>query len=141
VKYRLILPDGYQKQPLPGRDEWIAYLREHPEEQGIGALGLPEGPNCCLGELSKLQGRLTDYGTDSEASGHNAETCLSNDNPYCKFFTDVGEFPQGIYVSSMIDGVLDNQFDLANCNDAGLTFPQIADIIEAVWYNDGGILK
>ena len=137
MNFTLHLPNGYARQPLPGLDEWVSDLRANPDKQTKGCLGTPYGPNCCLGRISLLQERLTERGEDGESG---KETCLSSGNPYRMTLSSGGFFPNHVKVE--IPGANDpNAESLAECNDAGLTFAQIATIIESVWYNSGPLLK
>lgn len=83
-----------------------------------------DGKYCCLGVLSEIQGRLNN-GRDSELQ---SDRVLGDDNPLNDLLDNVGVLPVGVLVQ-MKAGVE----CLAGLNDNGLTFPQIADIIEKVW--------
>jgi hypothetical protein len=130
MNFTIHIPNNYTPPPLPGRNEWVADLRANPDKQGAGLLGEPQGPNCCLGRLSLLQGRLTRDGFDSD-SGFWAG--LSENNPAFVMLSALGDFPNGVAVNGL--------YCLAFCNDTGLTFAQIADIIEALWSDGGPLLK
>ena len=135
MNFTLHLPNNYQRQPLPGRDEITADLRANPDKQTTRRLGWPAGPNCCLGRISLLQGRLTVTGNDGP--DNEREDCLW-DNPLKDELGNIGVFPPYVIIETD-DGK--NYNNLAHCNDAGLTFAQIATIIESVWYNSGPLLK
>lgn len=127
IEYKLVLPKGYKKQPLPGRNEWVAALRSGKYTQAKGELCLENGSKCCLGVVSHLQGRLKRYRDDDSAF------VLSELNPLDEYLHQSGDFPEGVVVA-----VGENSWaNLATCNDAGLTFAQIADIIEKVWKHAG----
>lgn len=130
MNFTIHLPDNYVPPPLPGRNEWIADLHANPDKQTTGKLGLPKGPNCCLGRLSLLQGRLTEEGDDADSSSYSQ---LSRSNPMFRHLKHIGYFPTGVAVNGIAS--------LAFCNDSGLTFSQIADIIETVWSDGGPLLK
>ena len=138
MNFTLHLPNGYQRQPLPGLDEWVDDLRANPDQQRRGILGYPQGGNCCLGRFSMLQGRLGDHGLDGNDDVGDG-IVLSDNNPVAPYFGRCGVFPDGVWVE--IENDLSQRYNLGQCNDAGLTFPQIATIIESVWYNSGPILK
>ena len=127
MNYTLNLPPNYTKPKLPGRDKWTAELRSGRRKQGHGKLQLFNGEQCCLGVLCDLQGRLGVY-EQCNAGG------LSTNNPLYSHLSAEGVFPSTVYVITT-----NNNFkhsNLAGLNDAGLTFLQIADIIEAVWKNE-----
>lgn len=138
--YTINFPDNYHRQPLPGKNTWVAALRSGEYKQADGYLMLDDEEDgkycyCCLGVLSKLQGRLNEYGydvDDNEEDGQN--TSLAESNPLYDKLLDVGRFPLGINI--LIQGK-EKPFDnLADCNDSGLNFTQIADIIDKVWYDE-----
>lgn len=131
VEYKLVLPKGYKKQPLPGRNEWVAALRGGKYTQAKGKLCLRNGSKCCLGVVSHLQGRLKNY-----RDGDN-DSVLSGLNPLDGYLDQTGDFPHEVEVVVGDDVCL----SLAKCNDAGLTLAQIADIIERVWKNTGPLPK
>ena len=69
--YELIIPDDYQKKELPYFKEWTEALDSGSYSQTSGQLcetiSYPESTQtcyCCLGVLSKIQGRLTANNTD-----------------------------------------------------------------------------
>lgn len=127
MNYTLHTPEGFQKVALPMSDKWLAALRSGEYQQGKEAL-CEDGKYCCLGVLSKLQGRLTDGGYDADplyCSG------LSVDNPLRQIICEYGEMPRKCSVS--IEGVELPKTILSACNDNGLTFLEIADIIEALY--------
>ncbi len=144
MNFTLHLPNDYQRQPLPGLDEWCADLRANPDKQLTGRLGLPDGPNCCLGRYCILQGRLDGSGVDISDDGDSGTSdVFSERNPIVDFLKQSGDFPAGVYVEieTKTGNGVTNDDCLAECNDHGLTFAQIATIIENVWYNSGPILK
>lgn len=132
MNYTLHLPENYVKPPLPGRDEWIAALRGGEYQQCQEMLCDGKG-YCCLGVLSKMQGRLKKeilQWVDGDCSG-----ALDDDNPLHSYLQDFvgsgnGSFPKGVTIA---DEDNNSAECLSEANDAGLTFIQIADIIEQVW--------
>lgn len=150
------LPDNFVPVSLPWRNRWIKALRSGKFLQATGGLtGTVETDDdlykegyCCLGVLSKIQGRLTDSGED----GGENDTVLSSSNP-CFFalsgaklahekFTGkfvvetaddddcaTGIFPEGVKVFHK--GVL--RRSLAGLNDNGATFETISKVIELLW--------
>jgi len=145
MNFTLHLPNNYARQPLPGLDEITSDLRANPDKQTHSVLGIPEGPNCCLGRVCLLQGRLDALGCDQAKSDRTPakSSMLSHSNPYAKVFGTAGDFPAGVRVELTTDDGYQGEtaLCLTECNDFGLTFPQIATIIESVWFNSGPILK
>ncbi len=138
MNYTLTLPDNYVPPPLPGGKQWVEALRSGLYQQCTGQLCDGTG-YCCLGVLSKVQGRLTprqdlplsQSKDGSVGSSNGAFLILAEDNPLFPALRGSGMFPSaGIKVTIEAN---DKPRELSGLNDAGLTFPQIADIIEAVW--------
>lgn len=133
MNYTLHIPENYVKPPLPGRDEWLEALRSGQYAQG--RLALCESDRyCCLGVLCRLQGRLTFLDGKWREEGEEISG-LPYENPVYKNLDALGRLPVGVFVR-MFGGNLGGvarEVQLAACNDNGLTFDQIADIIEAVW--------
>lgn len=126
TKYTLKLPKNYKRKSLPFYREWLAALKSDEYNQGEGSL--VDGKSyCCLGVLSKIQGRLK-----NRRDGNSSDACtgvLSDDNPCYKVFNRAGEFPSRVKLF-----IADDTIDaLTGCNDNGLTFKQIATIISRVW--------
>lgn len=135
-KYTLEIPKGYKKIPLPGRDEWLKALRSGKYKQTDGALRKQEEYNdecqyCCLGVLSKIQGRLTDEGCDL-FEREDGDSVLHPTNPFYSIFEECGYLPENV---KFIDDRDVEHISLTTINDHGYTFTQIADVIEAVWEN------
>jgi len=128
--YTLHLPDGYVPPPLPGRDEWIAALRGGNYEQGNKYLCRYQH-YCCLGVLCEIQGRPKSGNALKYFDG--SDQFLKPQNPLYNALGSGGTFPQGVVV-----GYFMPRYTLAECNDNGLNFGQIADIIEAVWAEPEG---
>ena len=127
MDYKLHLPKGYVKPPLPGRDKWIAALMSGKYPQGQHHL-CKDLCYCCLGVLSELQGRLDFDGRDNREY-----SLLSYDNPLFDILRSNGDFPLRVCVEIFNCTIICHA--LSTCNDFGLNFNQIADIIEAVWEN------
>lgn len=139
MKYTITIPDGYIKQPLPGKTEWGAALRSGKYKQGWTKLKAGDS-YCCLGVKCELDGRPTQVGRPylaklvTEFDGLDA--AVSAKNPLFSYLHGLGSFPGGVHVNFANDaneetGV--SASDLAACNDRGLSFAQIADIIDEVW--------
>lgn len=131
------LPEGYERVELPFFDEWVNALESGEYIQGRGALVIPgtvETPYCycCLGVLSKIQGRLVKllgsylhYDTDNSSN----TGVLSAQNPCASVLLSSGEFPLGITVT-----FVEKQFkSLMDLNDLGMPFKDIATVIKTIW--------
>ena len=138
MEYKLNLPPDYIPRPLPGRDEWLTELRSEKYKQGKTRLcqnfaGVPR--YCCLGVLCTLQKRpQVEEGYSLLFDGWGG--VLANENPVHRQLNDSGEFPMLVWVTVYKDGAPAQLKNLADCNDQGLTFSQIADIIEKIWKHE-----
>lgn len=100
------------KLPHDLKTKWLKALRSGQYKQGTKRL-YDADSYCCLGVLSKIQGRL-----DGAYDGiDGSDLLLSVDNPH--------EFLNDTEICSI--GAARN---LAGINDTGATFAEIADIIE-----------
>jgi hypothetical protein len=135
----LHLPEGYVPPPLPMRDEWVADLRSGVHTQCRHKLHDGTG-FCCLGRLSALQGRLTwtddaewcDRSNDLDGSALG----LSRSNPLFYFLKHAGSFPPGVRCTATFGVVcssLSSPLSLSLLNDNGVSFDDIATVIEHVW--------
>lgn len=127
--WKLVIPEDYQKIPLPYFKEWTSALESGEYKQTKNRLCLIEGDSCsycCLGVLSKIQGRLTKEGEDNEFGDR---TYLSSSNPLTPFLGSVGYLPQGVKVYSDDDYFV----SLSAINDEGLPFSEIAKVIKEIW--------
>lgn len=115
----LTIQPAKQKLPSDIKEQWITALRSGQYEQGKKSL-CENGKYCCLGVLSKLQGRLTEDGLDGTDPQYRTHTLLSEDNPL--YAT--------IYQSRNEGGLV--MFTLTLLNDRGVTFTEIADVIDYV---------
>lgn len=130
--YEVIAPDDYVKPKLPWGKPWVAELRSGKYKQCTGALCNGDG-YCCLGILSKLQGRLRRCGRPLWLDGDSAGS-LSKRNPIATIIGETGSF--WVYNRVVVRGKNDihlRHSTLASMNDAGFPFSIIADVIEAVW--------
>lgn len=125
MKYEIEYPENYVKPKMPAK-AWVEALRSGEYQQVKGCL-CDGNAYCCLGVLSKIQGRLTDEGRDGEKG---TQYILEPDNPLIQYIGSAGEFPLGVEVilshKERIKG-------LAGLNDGGFTFSEIATIIEQIW--------
>jgi hypothetical protein len=133
--YELIIPEGYQKKELPYFKEWTEALDSGGYAQTSGQLckkySYVEGDEtryCCLGVLSKIQGRLTSDNTDS--LDFDSTYYLSLENPNYPFLRENGTFPEGIAVISLKGKRIHN---LAELNDNEFSFSQISKVIKEIW--------
>lgn len=127
------------KETLPYKAEWIAALKSGQFAQGKECL-CEDGKYCCLGLLSHLQKRLNNSGKgfrDGELFGASG-LILSSDNPVFAILRGRGEFPDTVrYVIYIHD--LNNPENITYClslaelNDAGASFEEIADAIDQIW--------
>lgn len=127
--WKLVIPEDYQKIPLPYFKEWTSTLESGEYKQTKNRLCLIEGDDCsycCLGILSKIQGRLTADGGDGDFRHW---TYLSDSNPLLPFFGSIGYLPKGIRVYSDDDYLV----SLSVLNDEGLPFSEIAKVIKEIW--------
>lgn len=133
VVWRLFLPPGYTKLPLPGLKKWVAALRSGRYKQGTGYLRDNEDLYCCLGVLCEVQGIPYDAAERTYATSISA---LNPSNPRYSDLSAGGAMPEGVFVEVWIEPTgrwgRDRQ-SLAKLNDAGLTFGAIADILEQIW--------
>lgn len=123
------------------RDRWVLELRSGKYRQAVGRLhsvgsdSFPGG-HCCLGVLCEM---AAEDGIVTIVEDEHARTYVDSDGEYsvavpselvrkwADLEDEAGEFgiPTGKYIENS---------SLAELNDAGLTFNQIADIIE--WSTD-----
>ena len=137
MNYSLILPTNFKKVPLPGLTPWLEALRSN-WRQGKNWLCRQETDGicayCCLGVLAKLEKR-------PETPRKNAPfTTRFDDNAaglteairQYDVLNDYGELPTGVEVNyTYIDGYKTQLKTLSELNDAGFSFIEIADILEA----------
>lgn len=133
MTYTLHTPEGYKPLPLPYRNAWLSALRSGEYEQGKHFLMRETDAStcyCCLGVLSKIQGRLTPDGWDAQEPTPKTAEELAYDNPcFPTFRFGDGTFPHKCYAQLEKSKCS----SLASCNDNGLSFLQIADIIEQLY--------
>lgn len=150
--FKIKFPDAYVKPVMLLDFPWIRELRNPENKQNTdGYLKNPTG-ECCLGLASRLQGRLKPDGCDGSDMWVDADCdfvgSLSENNPLNEYFSKksgyaYGNFPSIVSVQTFLAnpdgsiieslGVRSISANLAGCNDAGLAFPQIAEIILAIW--------
>jgi hypothetical protein len=154
--FKINLPDNYKKVELgPIKDKWIKALKSGRYEQGAGRLRTESGGYCCLGVLSKIQKRLTSSCDSSfnapttyfdglgKLNNSFRSTCfIESDNPLIDVLQRNGVFPKGVSVELMTptntakrlnDCTCSTCSSLTECNDEGMSFKQIAEIIDTIW--------
>lgn len=132
--YELIIPEGYQKKELPYFKEWTealdsgSYLQANSRlcETIVSTEGNKVCSYCCLGILSKIQGRLTEDGKDIHS-----EHYLSNNNPNVSIFGTTGRFPAEI--TFKLREFVTKIESLSHLNDLGAPFSEISKVIKEIW--------
>jgi hypothetical protein len=134
--YELLIPEGYQKKELPYFKEWTEALDSGEYAQTSGELcetySYVEGNKtcyCCLGVLSKIQGRLTE--DNSDGSELDSTYYLSYQNPNYPFLKENGTLPVGIAIAATFSSK--KMFNLAELNDNDFSFKQISRVIKEIW--------
>jgi hypothetical protein len=129
-QYQLVLPEGYERKELPYFNEWIAALESDEYKQGYHKLfDTANKSYCCLGVLSKVQGRLTEDGCDSN---NVLKAILDVTNPCYGMLDGSGSFPEGVSIKYGWSHLR----NLTRCNDSGMTFKEIANIIKQIWKSE-----
>lgn len=124
MNHKLHLPENYKKIGFPGLNGWLYALRSGIYDQGKYRLHCPIGDRyCCLGILSKIQGRL-----ENDADAGTSNFTLDASNPVHSLATHL---PDDVYV--IIQGCSAMLTTMADLNDEGLTFKEIADILEQTY--------
>ena len=137
MNYSLILPPNFQKVHLPGLNPWLAALRSN-WRQGKNWLCVQETDGihayCCLGVLAKLEER-----PESPRNGlplpirfdGNAAGLTEAIRQYDEL-SEYGTLPFDVQVDyTSLDGNKAQSKALSELNDAGFSFIEIADILEA----------
>lgn len=134
------VPIGYKKSKLPFFEEWTDALESGKYRQcqeRLCSLRQKRYHYCCLGVLSKVQGRLI-----GERDGVEGDrTTLSPDNVLCNHFSEIGNFPECCEVRIYEDekALAENHHcDVIECltelnDNAELTFKEISSIIRCFW--------
>lgn len=116
----------------PIQTEWIKSLREHPKRQLKNSLGKKEGFSykaCCLGELLCVAKKLAGEPEPFDEDGVLYSRHHNNTRSYSSLFNHEK------FGLRSNNGDLYNSYAgytcLAQMNDKGMTWPEIADYIEA----------
>lgn len=133
--YELIIPEGYEKKELPYFKEWTEALDSGEYSQTSGQLcetfsfrESTETCYCCLGVLSKVQGRLN--ANNRDGSDLDSTYYLSHQNPIYPFLGENGTLPAGIEIKNANGKKILN---LAELNDNEFSFSQISEVIKQIW--------
>jgi hypothetical protein len=115
---------------------WIASLRKHPERQMVNSLG-KGGPRdykaCCLGEYLITECRVKKKRTPFN-NGYLFDSSINDTGSLCNSYERLGlSGRNGDFINSVSikEGKISNHLSLATANDSGVTWPEIADFIEA----------
>lgn len=135
-KFVINLPKGFKKVKLPFYQKWIDALEGGKYRQCVGTLCETNNKKltyCCLGVLSKVQGRLKKDENNEmvdHSDGYTGD--LNSNNPSFKALKGRGEFPTGVCVQK--NDHTNSVYDLVECNDdLRLSFKDIAKIIKTIF--------
>lgn len=125
--------------PPQERLKWIDALNSGKYLQGPGQLKLVNTEDgipryCCLGVKSELESDENNKFIDDKfhtADGGVSESCYIGK---CKALGNLGYFDNNGYVKS--NGFAGTKTSLAQCNDHGIPFPVIAQIINIIWCSE-----
>ena len=133
-KFQIEMPKGYKKIKLPFFKKWVAALESGKYRQSTQALcTLKRGKltYCCLGVLSKVQGRLIKDDFYYYDINDDSSLVLADENPCASVFGVSGELPASVWVR-LPEGRWTNK--LTGCNDdLGLSFKDIAKIVKILY--------
>lgn len=106
------------------KQQWLTALRSGDYEQGSEALVTEDNCYCCLGVLTKLYANACGVRFD----GNHADTFEENERlPECVM--NWADLTEAIPSLTLSDGFECNA-NLAELNDKGMSFADIADLIE-----------
>lgn len=137
-KFNIHLPKNYKKIKLPFFNKWVSALEGGSFRQCTGTLcesGNKRLTYCCLGVLSKIQGRLIkSEGQFTDGLGGSSGDLTSGNELY-SILSSRGDFPKGVTVSMEDeDGAYVFADDFIDCNDdLHLSFKDIAKIIKIIY--------
>lgn len=136
--FSINIPDDYKKIKLPFFNEWMSALKSGKYSQCTSRLCTPVENKklgyCCLGVLSKIQGRLTKDEGNCYRDFSQSALYLSIDNPCYNVFSHKGNFPSDVFVEKTVKKETKKVTSLTECNDTlRLSFKDIAKIIEILY--------
>lgn len=131
----LDVPDDYSPQSLPYFKQWVDALKSGKIKQTRSTLCRKDGKcnrYCCLGVLSKIQGRLSKniYGSFHD---NGQIDVLSSNNPSYQVLKTAGDIPYNVKLQTSYNNTSCTVNTLASLNDRGFTFKDIAKVIEILW--------
>jgi hypothetical protein len=151
------LPKGYMKKKLPLLNKWTHTLVAGGYRQGTGKLCIKNAQGrlnyCCLGVLSKIQGRLRHEKNQGYCDGRQDDppsameaVGLTSNNPAHRVLKLYGVFPKHVIVRTAFKSIKEKNIEpsfygysidasnLAECNDAlGMTFKDIAKLLKLLY--------
>lgn len=135
-KFEIYLPKNYKQIKLPSLKKWVSALEGGKYRQCTSTLCSTDNKKlayCCLGVLSKAQGRLNKIDRFFEDGPGTRETGgLDVLNPLYGILNHRGAFPKGVKVTT--DSSCLEATDLVDCNDVlYLSFKDIAKIIKTLY--------
>lgn len=135
-KFNINVPDNYEKRKLPFFKKWVSALESGTFRQCTGTLCDSKNSRltyCCLGVLSKIQGRLIKNNVSYEDKSE-TDVSLNDDNPCYDVLAGDGTFPCDVYVGRGDGDFYKRAWSLISCNDdLGLSFKDIAKIIKTLY--------
>lgn len=145
-EYIIGRPNGYKRKAIGNvKTEWIGALNSGRYPQITGSLCRKIDKDkskrkrlgyCCLGVLSKIQGRLVFYNKEGWRDGADGvlSGSLHSRNPVAEKTSTSVNFPLDVnIVYKDIYGELHFFVNLIDCNDNGMSFKQIAYIINYLY--------
>lgn len=139
--FTIELPSNFKKVKLPMFNKWVDALEGGKYRQGTGLLCAAANKQlnyCCLGVLSKVQGRLQKGNILYTDGVFGTTGVLDSSNPLSKILKSQGNFPKGVEVHKVMSTALGMQTRHAStfvgCNDTLLlSFKDIAKIIKTIY--------
>lgn len=124
--------DKFQLGPI--QQAWIKELREHPERQLKNHLGRKDDEGiklCCLGQglciLDLINGVESVFTENAWLVDGSDRRSLAVSHSSLGLHDSLGYFKDPVTHN---DTKIDGYDSLAQCNDSGMSWPQIADLIE-----------
>ncbi len=126
--YIVRIPKGFKRVPLPIYRKWLNALESGKFKKGQGVLC--DGDNyCCLGVLSKIQGRLLKYRGYLRDGAE--EAGLSANNPLYHILNNYGNLPAGVKITNRKHGGFIGS--LAGLNDETKDFSKVIAVIKLLF--------